>query len=294
MREEARPLPRPPRFQGLDQAQLPNRHSQGLHLAINCVSANHLRVSLCNGGLDRDRTRMKGVRAAPVTRTVRAAGGGNWGGTTLSVDEKNAHLVVQYNCGPDCTKDRVRYIQIVSWWMDGGENKSAMAKTTGKSFKFDGSFEIDDPGADSKLGGEQDLPFGWNASDDPDAPVRVKGTWDGQRFEQSYELCAVCLPKGAKKAKTDRIDAREIRVWLLEDHAPVGTGQAAREHVVVKFYDDVTATFYAPLGSELLPGGERTGLAEEWKLGTDYLGLRIIPSQEKDGRMVQFSGTLSF
>lgn len=88
--------------------------------------------------------------------------------------------------------------------------------------------------------------------------------------------------------RTNKIDAREIRVWYMRDPALRGATGEEKDHIVVKFSRDVTAAFYGPSGSELLRTGEKPEKLEEWKLRANHMGLRILRGREPR-RMVQFA-----
>lgn len=91
-------------------------------------------------------------------------------------------------------------------------------------------------------------------------------------------------PTGGTQVTTDKIDAREVRVWYLADPAPLGRGARSNAQIVVKFERDVIATFYAPESlASLVPASSSANARErleQWKLRANELLLRVQRSPE--------------
>jgi hypothetical protein len=91
-------------------------------------------------------------------------------------------------------------------------------------------------------------------------------------------------PAAGQLARVDQIDAREI--WLWYRTVPAAGNAAGVESVVVKFKDDVNATFYA--ADPGLPSSKSTGAEQrKWVLRSEHLGLRLSPGVEDREKIVQ-------
>jgi hypothetical protein len=82
--------------------------------------------------------------------------------------------------------------------------------------------------------------------------------------------------------KVDQIESREIRLHYILNPSPPGKNSSLNlDHLVVKFKEDVTATFFLPMKGTTAPGAEITGPREEWKMQSDHLGIRLVPNEDR-------------
>ncbi len=99
------------------------------------------------------------------------------------------------------------------------------------------------------------------------------------RYQTLHHTRKYNSESGVPQVVTNKIDAREVRVWYLENPAPIGRGVQKNDQVVVKFEKDVIGTFYAPEAlSSLVPASDSRSAQtqlEEWKLRANELLLRI-------------------
>ncbi len=83
-------------------------------------------------------------------------------------------------------------------------------------------------------------------------------------------------------AKVDQIESREIRLtYHLVPATPGRNSSPSLDHLVVKFKDDVTATFFLPMKDGTPPGAEVGGPREEWKMQSDHLGIKLVPTEDR-------------
>jgi hypothetical protein len=95
-------------------------------------------------------------------------------------------------------------------------------------------------------------------------------------------------PAAARQpARVDQIDAREIWLWYRTPRTVPAAGAGAEvESVVVKFRDDVNATFYAS-DPGLLPSDPSSDQQRKWVLRSEHLGLKLSPTAEEREKIVQ-------